>query len=1116
MKALLSFLLSSFVITAVIAAPATDKKFIADWLIGGPYPSYLVNDKDSGLDTDYSAESSVKPYPGLAENVIFKADRAKLIAGIGSTNEWGFDSDHSIQARWQQLSFAKPERIELNGMFAPIDDHFVWFAAVYIESPQTQAVKIALGSDDDHKLYLNGRVIGRAASSQDILPDNFIYDAVLQKGINLLLLKVVDRTGGTGFCLRLTDPSGKEIPDLHYHTDDPRRKFDADQYLNGYAAKFDFPTPISYDDASNPLTVTFFAPDRRQYEVSLKGEKTQLVNGEKYTFRKLKLAEGEQTLTLLVKAEGQTVAELGQTITIFSRQKVEQQTTALRRELEQIRAATKQTNDSLKAREQQVAALRSQLAAAVSRAEERYAQERSGNLSGAAKSTDIPLPGKDTRQILSLNGEWRFGTTPGNIDGTVRLPCKLFNDYFVSWYEPYVRTKDNKNQPRPGWQDYRFDERLCQPKLVFTKEYQVDDPDRTAFFTSENILGKIELYNNAERCGEYSGLIGQVEIPLKNLKKGANTLEIRFEEPQSAFDFKPYDITYGLRGNLAVEFGSPVRVNDVWVKTSWRKSELATETELVNRTSQAVNYTLNQYAVKDGVIRFRLPTKTGVLTPGQTQTLQSSGRWADPELWSLQHPFLYELVSDLSVDGKTVDRKRDAFGFREFWIHGVDFFANGKRVILQGDVGHADWDNTKLCDVAWPLYRADNINLLRIHDSSYWSMEFLRNCDQLGMYAYVQMYPALHHRNQGKHNFTSIEEWLKDPLHQFNLDNYKAWHKMFRNHPSVVIVSTDNEILTQAWDTAADLKFNLRNDKLGAVYEKYVKGLDPSLVLTRDGDVGTWNSKGRWFENPPCDTANYHYPDYNPDIWVKNWVRTYEFRPVIFGETIYCAYGANDWLGANADTVAKQAAKIRKIAKIYREEEIPCAVYMGLGLDGFIQLRADGKGTPWGVPGATVQQVKDYAVKTDRTDLRSYPFCQINWPSPTGRGTRPQTAPIGIEAYGDRALNWFDPNKASHVRNMVNDAYRDTLIPQPPLVAPGDAECIIVTTPGATVWCESADGQRLGIIADGNGRAWFQLPKPGGYVFDDGNVRKELAVPGRADYAGQPGFDKIKLYSLQP
>jgi len=1115
-KVLLSFLLSCFVIAAGAAAPTTDKNFLAEWLIGGPYPSYLVNDKDTGLDTDYSAESSAKPYPGLAESVIFKADRAKLIAGIGSKNEWGFDSDQTIPVEWRQQSFAKPERIELNGMFAPIDDHFVWFAAVYIESPQARAVKICLGSDDDHKLYLNGRMIGRAASSQDILPDNFVYDAVLQKGINLLLLKVVDRTGGTGFCLRLTDKNGGEISDLRYSTDDPRRKFNADQYLNGYAAKFDFTAPVLYDDNNHLLTVTFFAPDQRRYELSLNGETTQLAGGEKYTFGNLKLAEGEQTLTLTVKSDDRTVAELVQPIRVFSRAKVERQAAELRRELEDVRVKTKQINDSLRTGEQQITALKAQLAASVSRAEERYAKQRADNLADAAKSIDTPLTGKDTRSVLSLNGEWQFGTTPQEVNGTVRLPRKLFNDYFLSWYEPYLRTKDSKNQPRPGWEDYRFDERLCQPKLVFTKQYQVDDPDRAAFFTSENILGKIELYNNGQRCGEYAGVIGQVEIPLKNLKKGVNTLEIRFEEPQSAFDFKPYDITYGLRGNLAVEFGSPVRVSDVWVKTSWRKAEIATETELVNQTGQTVNYTLDQYAVKDGVIRFRLPPQTGVLTAGQTRTIQSSGRWADPELWSLQNPFLYELVSDLTVDGKTVDRKRDTFGFREFWIHGVDFFGNGKRVILQGDVGHADWDNAKLCDVAWPLYRADNINLLRIHDSSYWSMEFLRSCDRLGMYAYVQMYPALHHRNQGKHNFTSVEDWLKDPLHQFNLDNYQAWHKMFRNHPSVVIVSTDNEIFTQAWDTVADLKFNLRNDRLGAVYEKYVKSLDPTLVLTRDGDIGTWNNKGRWFENPPCDTANYHYPDYNPDIWVKNWVRTYEFRPVVFGETIYCAYGANDWLGANADTVAKQAAKIRKIAKIYRDEEIPCAVYMGLGLDGFIQLRADGKGTPWGVPGATVQQVKAYAAKTDRPDLQSYPFHSVNWPSMTGGGTRPATVPVGIEAYGDRALNWFDPAKVSHVRNLVNDAYRDTLIPQPPLASPTDAECILVSTPGATVWCESAGGQRQGIIADGKGRAWFQLPRPGKYIFDDGSVRKELAVPGRADYAGQPGFDKIKVYSLQP
>ena len=81
--------------------------------------------------------------------------------------------------------------------------------------------------------------------------------------------------------------------------------------------------------------------------------------------------------------------------------------------------------------------------------------------------------------------------------------------------------------------------------------------------------------------------------------------------------------------------------------------------------------------------------------------------------------------------------------------------------------------------------------------------------------------------------------------------------KWLRNHPSVVMYSTDNEIFTQAWDTPEKLDENIRNDQLGAVYGRYVGELDPTRLVTRDGDEGTWGKMGKWEEEPPAEIANY-------------------------------------------------------------------------------------------------------------------------------------------------------------------------------------------------------------------------------------------------------------------
>ncbi len=895
-----------------------DKGFIRDWLLGGPWPSYQTNDKGTGLDADcLGGEADFRPYPGLTGKTLFKADASKLIAGIGSTNEWGFTEDREIPVSWRVFQFDKPERIELSGFWKPIDDHFVYYATCWVESPEAKKVKFRLGSDDDHKLFVNGREVGKSATSQGIIPDNFIYPGELRRGVNRILLKVVDRTAETGFCFRISDEKDQPLTDLKIHTDDPRRELGMDAYDNGFAARFSFAAKDLFTGGDQRMKLRFHAPGKGPYQLRL-AQWEQRATGDGEWELTPPLKPGENALRLEVVESNQIVAVLEHTVRLYSREALRKENTALRRELEEVRRTRKALAGEFQAGEKRIAELRQGLRESWRKAEERFAGARALAATKGRPTPPEPLPGEGTRARLSLNGDWQIGVARNQMEGVVRLPASMYNVYFRTWFNP-VKKRDPKNpygaiDPLPGWEDFRFDDRLCRDEVWFARDFEVDDPARSAFFIAENLYGKAVVYLNGVRCGEYGGRIGIAEIALTNLKKGTNRLEINFFAPGKTFGFHVED--YGIRGDLYLDFMSPLRVADVWVKPSWRKATLATRTELENRGNAPATFELRQYAVKDGMIRHRLPKQKGTLAAGKGGTLSGNAVWPDPELWTLENPALYELVSDLFVNGKLIDRKRDTFGFREFWIHATDFYFNGKRIILQGDVGIPHMDNAKFCDVAWPLYRQDGINTLRIHDSSYWSPEFFRRCDRLGMFAYAQMYPVLHRGNRNPKQFTSFDEWLKEPLHQFNLDNYRAWHRMLRNHPSVVIWSTDNEVFTQAWDRLDQVEFNLRNDKLAAFYGRFVKSLDPELVMTRDGDVGTWNREGRWFEDPPCDTANYHYPDFNLSDWVKNWQQVYEFRPVIFGETLYCSYQAwNQWCGAIPSQVANKARRVREVVK---------------------------------------------------------------------------------------------------------------------------------------------------------------------------------------------------------
>jgi hypothetical protein len=215
------------------------------------------------------------------------------------------------------------------------------------------------------------------------------------------------------------------------------------------------------------------------------------------------------------------------------------------------------------------------------------------------------------------------------------------------------------------------------------------------------------------------------------------------------------------------------------------------------------------------------------------------------------------------------------------------------------------------------------VNTIRNHDSTIWSEEFLRSCDRLGMLVYAQMHPVIDVAPQKSidaskgFEYTPYDEWMKHPIHNYNLRDYYRWVELLRAHPSVVIASTDNEIFTQAWDNPARLEYNIRNDKVGAFYGRYVKSLEPSLVITRDGDEGTWGGKGKWQEEPPA-TRELPLSRLQHRRLRDELAERLRVPPAVFGETLYYSYGAWDkWIGAIPSQVHKKSMRVREVAALY-------------------------------------------------------------------------------------------------------------------------------------------------------------------------------------------------------
>ena len=166
-------------------------------------------------------------------------------------------------------------------------------------------------------------------------------------------------------------------------------------------------------------------------------------------------------------------------------------------------------------------------------------------------------------------------------------------------------------------------------------------------------------------------------------------------------------------------------------------------------------------------------------TPLQTITSVSEMSVSGPQLWSLESPRLYTLVSLVKVNGKVVDSVSTPFGIRtlEFDVN-KGFFLNGKRVELLGVCCHQDHAGVgsalpdrlqyyrieKLKEMGCNAYRTSHNPPTR---------ELLDACDRLGMLVFDET------RLMG-----SSPEYM---------GQFEKLVLRDRNHPCVIIWSIGNE-----------------------------------------------------------------------------------------------------------------------------------------------------------------------------------------------------------------------------------------------------------------------------------------------------------------------------------
>ena len=178
------------------AKSTDDEGFIREWLLLAPIPLAEGEEASKAIDKE-QLKDEAKLAPKDGEKV--KAGDAELVWKKHTAKEYFFDFNE----------FLGKETLNAVG-----------YAVTYVVSEaEVKDAVLKIGSDDQAKLYLNGKEVGKFTEERATEKDQNSFEGLtLNKGTNTLVFKVINEGGEWSGCARFTDKDGKSIKGLKAQT----------------------------------------------------------------------------------------------------------------------------------------------------------------------------------------------------------------------------------------------------------------------------------------------------------------------------------------------------------------------------------------------------------------------------------------------------------------------------------------------------------------------------------------------------------------------------------------------------------------------------------------------------------------------------------------------------------------------------------------------------------------------------------------------------------------------------------------------------------------------------------------------------------------------------------
>jgi hypothetical protein len=114
---------------------------------------------------------------------------------------------------WRSIT-ASAKYFDFNALLKSDNDHAAGYMVTYIECDQDNDVTMALGSNDQARLYLNGKDIYAVQDARTLQLDADKGKVRLKKGVNVVVFKVINEQNSWQGAMRFLDKTGTPITDL--------------------------------------------------------------------------------------------------------------------------------------------------------------------------------------------------------------------------------------------------------------------------------------------------------------------------------------------------------------------------------------------------------------------------------------------------------------------------------------------------------------------------------------------------------------------------------------------------------------------------------------------------------------------------------------------------------------------------------------------------------------------------------------------------------------------------------------------------------------------------------------------------------------------------------------